>query len=103
MTTSNVKDMSDGSKALLWVTGALEVLMEYGIVAGESRTTVKGLALWDQLDKEYTPNDDELVNVVKNVLPVDNDAKDGLIILLTAFRDDREFFLEKLREKQIIK
>jgi hypothetical protein len=64
----------------------------WGLMAGPDIVTPCGLAVWDQLDAEWKPTDDELKAVVARVLaPVANQqTQTGIYTLLKEFRDDRE-------------
>lgn len=84
---SNVNELPETIKTILWFFGAMNELKDRGLVKIKSNTEItdKGISLFDQLDKAWKPSDEMLASYCR-YKKLDKD----LVVLLLAFRDDRE-------------
>lgn len=84
----NVKDLSEQNKSMLWCFGALKELVDLGLTTqGEQGITTKGILMFDQLDAEYSPSDEQIKEfVVLSKSITDKRVSD----LMISFRDNRE-------------
>lgn len=90
-------ELSDTQKAILWCHGALKGLCDLGLLsAGNLSITIKGISEYDQLDKTYSPQDEEIREflICTRTAPVEM-----LFILLKKYRDDRESMIEWVEKR----
>lgn len=95
-------------KSTLWVFGAMDELMNRGIIYEESsnkgQLTNLGISMWDQLDAVYKPENEEIVSIVTWMYNNGEIGKEDVIPiskLLIAFKDREKFDegLEKFKER----
>ncbi len=86
-----IAQLSSKERALLWTLGACRQMRAWGLMAGDDIVTTRGLAVWDQLDAEWKPSDDELRAVVFYVIAPAAEciAQADICAMLTEFRDNR--------------
>ncbi len=87
--SGNLETMTIGMKRVLWVMGACRQLRIWGLIGGPEVITSKGLAIWDQLDIEWCPMDEDIEAVLQHAA-TDQESQAGIFTLLKEFRDNRE-------------
>lgn len=83
-------ELTKDQRIILWVFGAIEQLKTWGLVDADFRTTTRGLGVWDQIDAETRPSDEDLCGVVQHVIGGSAEDQWGLVRLLVQFRDNRD-------------
>ena len=92
-----VSELTPELKAILWGHGAMKAMCELGLMKGGSNViTTKGIAMFDQIDKESPPTDEDLAEFVLHTFPKENSA--APFMLLKKYRDDRQGILDWVKE-----
>ena len=93
-----IEDMVEEIKPIVWCTGALDEIIKLGLVEGGGfEIPVNLLATFDQLDSQFSPTDDEIINFTR-FLKVREGLRKHTILFLILFRDDREGMREYVRK-----
>lgn len=76
-------------KLYLWIMGALHSLEKQGLIHSAHALTPKGLALFDQVERELDirPTDEELDSWSHSIQTPSEQDREGLVFLLRAVRD----------------
>jgi len=90
----SIRDMSELDKTVAWVLGAVHQLSDWGVLPKEivGLATPAEVALFDQVDAEWKPDDRQIEDICMSVLTHNEKQVLGkdVINLLKRFRDNRE-------------
>jgi hypothetical protein len=96
MTLKKLMETSDSAKTIFWCSGVIKEFHDLGLIerTGEKvfEISIKGLALWDQLDRDWQPTDSMIFNFGQWVYGVKT------LFLIMMFKNNREEFYEKIEE-----
>ena len=88
-------ELDDNSRKELWVYGVLRQLRIWGLIeAGFPEMTDRGLAVWDQIDKDIHVVDEDVSNILSIACGKPFGADSPEVVLIRAFRDSRERMME---------
>lgn len=100
-----IDQLDEDKKVALWVFGALQWLRDKGFLCavGNGPLTPLGLSMWDQLDVQYKPSNDQILEFLTwlaRTLDVERTWRFTMLKLVCKVRDDRQSLEDLVNNSQ---